>query len=165
MRTVVNNNLAGPALRELNDANGVATVSSLSHDGRGVARINGKTTFIEGALPGETVRLRYLQRHKRYDESELAELLAPSPDRVAPPCPHYGACGGCDLQHLRPEAQLQAKQQIVAEQIEHLGRVQPESWLAPVTGPAPGYRRRARLGVRQVPSEGGVVIGFRQRNK
>ncbi len=165
MRTVVTNNLAGPALRELNDANGIATVSSLSHDGRGVARINGKTTFIEGALPGETVRLRYLQRHKRYDEAELAELLAPSPDRVMPPCPHYGACGGCDLQHLRPEAQLQTKQQIVAEQLEHLGRVQPESWLAPVTGPVLGYRRRARLGVRLVPSEGGVVIGFRQKNK
>jgi len=165
MRTVVTNNLAGSALRELNDANGVATISSLSHDGRGVARIGGKTTFIEGALPGETVRLHYLQRHKRYDEAELAELLAPSPDRVTPPCPYYGACGGCDLQHLRPEAQLQTKQQIVAEQLEHLGRVQPESWLAPVTGPVLGYRRRARLGVRLVPSADGVVIGFRQKNK
>lgn len=142
-----------------------ATVTSLSHDGRGVARIDGKTTFIEGALPGETVRLRYRQRHKRYDEAELAELLAPSPDRVTPPCPHYGACGGCDLQHLSPAAQLQAKQQVVAEQLEHLGRVQPESWLAPVTGPVLGYRRRARLGVRLVPSAGGVVIGFRQKNK
>ncbi len=143
----------------------IATVVSLSHDARGVARIDGKTTFIEGALPGETVRLRYLQRHKRYDEAELAEILAPSPDRITPPCPHYGACGGCDLQHLRPEAQLQAKQEIVAAQLEHLGKVKPESWLAPVTGPVLGYRRRARLGVRLVPSEGGVVIGFRQRNK
>jgi 23S rRNA (uracil1939-C5)-methyltransferase len=143
----------------------VATVTAFSHDGRGVARIDGKAVFIEGALPGETVRFRYRERRKRYDTGELAEILEPSPDRVAPPCPHYGTCGGCDLQHLRPEAQLQAKQEIVAAQLDHLGKVKPESWLAPVTGPVVGYRRRARLGVRLVPSEGGVVIGFRQRNK
>lgn len=143
----------------------VATVTAFSHDGRGVARIDGKAVFIEGALPGETVRFRYRERRKRYDTGEVAEILEPSPDRVAPPCPHYGSCGGCDLQHLRPEAQLQAKQEIVAAQLEHLGKVQPESWLAPVTGPVLGYRRRARLGVRLIPSEGGVVIGFRQRNK
>lgn len=143
----------------------VATVSSLSHDGRGVARIDGKTVFIEGALPGETVRFRYRERHKRYDTGESTEILEPSPDRVVPPCPHYGHCGGCDLQHLHPEAQIRAKQQIVAEQLEHIGKVTPESWLAPITGPVLGYRRRARLGVRLLPSEGGVVIGFRQRNK
>jgi 23S rRNA (uracil1939-C5)-methyltransferase len=143
----------------------VVTVTAFSHDGRGVARIDGKAVFIEGALPGETVRFRYRERRKRYDTGELAEILEPSPDRVTPPCPHYGTCGGCDLQHLRPEAQLQAKQQILAEQLERLGKVKPESWLAPITGPALGYRRRARLGVRAVPGEGGVVIGFRQKNK
>lgn len=142
-----------------------ATVASFSHDGRGVARLEGKAVFIEGALPGETVRFRYMHRHKRYDSGELTEILEPSPNRVTPPCPHYGACGGCDLQHLRPEIQLQAKQQILAEQLERLGKVRPESWLTPITGPALGYRRRARLGVRLVPSEGGVIIGFRQRNK
>jgi 23S rRNA (uracil1939-C5)-methyltransferase len=161
MRTAVTNNRAGSALHELN----VATVTAFSHDGRGVARIDGKAVFIEGALPGETVRFRYRERRKRYDTGELAEILEPSPDRTAPPCLHYGTCGGCDLQHLRPEAQLQAKQQIVAAQLEHLGKVKPESWLTPITGPVLGYRRRARLGVRAVPSEGGVVIGFRQRNK
>ncbi|MCR4345990.1 MAG: 23S rRNA (uracil(1939)-C(5))-methyltransferase RlmD [Sulfuricaulis sp.] len=143
----------------------VAAVTSFTHDGSGVARLDGKAVFIEGALPGERVRFRYLQRRKRYDTAELLEILEPSPDRVAPPCPHFGSCGGCDLQHLRPELQLEAKQQILAEQLERLGKVKPESWLAPVTGPTLGYRRRARLGVRSVPSEGGVVIGFRQRNK
>ncbi len=143
----------------------VATVTSFTHDGSGVARLGGKAVFIEGALPGEKVRFRYLQRRKRYDTAELVEILEPSPDRVTPPCPHFGACGGCDLQHLRPERQLQAKQQILSEQLERLGKVKPESWLAPITGPALGYRRRARLGVRSVPSEGGVVIGFRQKNK
>ena len=143
----------------------VATVTSFTHDGSGVARLEGKAVFIEGALPGETVRFRYLQRRQRYATAELVEILEPSPNRVTPPCPHFGACGGCDLQHLRPELQLQAKQQILAEQLERLGKVKPESWLAPISGPALGYRRRARLGVRSVPSEGGVVIGFRQKNK
>lgn len=147
------------------DETPVATVTAFSHDGRGVARLDGKAVFIEGALPGETVRFRYLERRKRYDTGQLAEILDPSPDRVTPPCPHYGSCGGCDLQHLRPEVQLQAKQQILAEQLERLGKVKPESWLAPITGPALGYRRRARLGVRFVPSEGGVIIGFRRKNK
>lgn len=139
-------------------------VTSLSHDGRGVARLDGKAVFIEGALPGERVRFRYLERRKRYDSGEVVEIIEPSPNRVAPPCPHYGRCGGCDLQHLRPQTQLQVKQQILAEQLDHLGKVEPESWLAPITGPALGYRRRARLGARLVPGEG-VVIGFRQRNK
>lgn len=143
----------------------VATVTAFSHDGRGVARFEGKAVFIDGALPGETVRFRYIQRRKRYDNGGLVEILEPSPNRVTPPCPHFGNCGGCDLQHLRPELQLQAKQRILAEQLERLGKVKPESWLAPIAGPALGYRRRARLGVRLVSSEGGVVIGFRQKNK
>ena len=145
--------------------NNIARVTSFTHDGSGVARLDGKAVFIEGALPGEKVRFRYLQQRKRYDTAELVEVLEPSPGRVAPPCPHFGSCGGCDLQHLRPALQIQAKQQILSEQLERLGKVKPESWLAPITGPALGYRRRARLGVRSVPSEGGVVIGFRQRNK
>ncbi|MDH5512681.1 MAG: TRAM domain-containing protein, partial [Gammaproteobacteria bacterium] len=143
----------------------VASVTALSHDVRGVARLDGKAVFIEGALPGETVRFRYLRRQKRYDTGETVEILEPSPDRVEPPCPHYGTCGGCGLQHLRPELQLQARQQILAEQLEHLGKIKPESWLAPITGPAFGYRRRARLGVRLIPGAAGVVVGFRQKNK
>ncbi|MDH3371328.1 MAG: 23S rRNA (uracil(1939)-C(5))-methyltransferase RlmD [Gammaproteobacteria bacterium] len=145
--------------------NPVATVTTFSHDCRGVARLDGKAVFIDGALPGETVRFRYLHRQKRYDTAEVVEIIKPSPDRVTPSCPHYGTCGGCGLQHMRPEVQLQSKQQILSEQLERLGKVKPESWLAPITGPAFGYRRRARLGVRQVASAGGVVIGFRQKNK
>ncbi|MGE5240161.1 MAG: 23S rRNA (uracil(1939)-C(5))-methyltransferase RlmD [Bacteroidota bacterium] len=143
----------------------IATVVSLSHDGRGVARLDGKTVFIEGALPGERVRFRYFNKYKNYDSGGLVDILEASPDRVTPPCPHFGVCGGCDLQHLRAELQIQAKQRIVAEQLAHLGKVEPQNWLAPITGPALDYRRRARLGVRHVPSQGGVVIGFRERRR
>ena len=142
-----------------------ARVESLNYDGSGVAHVNGKVTFIEDALPGETVRLRYLNRRRNFDSGKLVEILSPSPDRVAPACAHFGTCGGCSLQHLHPEAQLRAKQQVLAGQLEHIGKVQPESWLAPLTGPAWGYRRRARLGVRFVPGKGGVFVGFRERRK
>ena len=143
----------------------VVTVTSLSHDGRGVARIDGKTVFIEGALPGERVRFRYFNKYKNYDSGGLVEILEASPDRVTPPCPHFGVCGGCDLQHLRPEVQIQTKQRIVAGQLAHLGKVEPQNWLAPVIGPALGYRRRARLGVRHTSSQGGMLIGFRERRR
>jgi 23S rRNA (uracil1939-C5)-methyltransferase len=142
-----------------------AHIESFSHDGRGVAHIDGKATFIEGALPGETVRFRYLNRRNHYDSGRLVEVVMPSPDRVTPRCPHFGICGGCSLQHMSPEAQLAAKQQVLAEQLERLGKVKPESWLAPLSGPAWGYRRRARLGVRRVPKKGGVLVGFREKRK
>lgn len=141
----------------------VADVVSLNYDGRGVARVSGKTTFIEGALPGERVRFRYHNKGKSYDTGALREILEPSPDRAIPPCPHFGTCGGCSLQHLAPPAQLAAMQQVLADTLKHIGRVQPQRWLAPLTGPALGYRRRARLGVRWVPKKGGVLIGFREK--
>jgi 23S rRNA (uracil1939-C5)-methyltransferase len=141
-----------------------ALIEALTDDGRGLARVGGKVVFVEGALPGETVRLRYGRRRRRYDTARLVEVLNPSPARVTPPCPYFGTCGGCALQHLAPEAQVRAKQQILSEQFRRLGGgLEPEQWLAPVTGPVWGYRRRARLGVRVVPKKGGVLVGFRER--
>jgi 23S rRNA (uracil1939-C5)-methyltransferase len=141
----------------------IAVVESLTHDARGVARIEGKATFIEGALPGERVRFRYHNKLPRFDTGEILEVLEPSADRVAPPCRYFGACGGCSLQHLAPEAQVRAKQQVLADALDHVGRVRPDRWLPPIIGPALGYRRRARFGVRHVPSKGGVLVGFRER--
>lgn len=140
----------------------VATIESLNHDGRGVARVDGKVTFIEGALPGETVRFRYFNKRPSYDAGIALEILHTSADRVTPPCPHFGLCGGCSMQHLAPAAQVRAKQRVLADNLEHIGRVAPERWLAPLTGPDRNYRRRARLGVRRVPTRGGVLIGFRE---
>jgi 23S rRNA (uracil1939-C5)-methyltransferase len=144
---------------------GVATIESLNHDARGVARVNGKVTFIEGALPGESVRFRYLNRRKSYDNAVLLDVLTPSPDRIAPRCPHFGVCGGCSLQHLDLGAQLAAKQRVLANSLIHIGKVEPETWLAPLAGQGWGYRRRARLGVRLVPKKGGVLVGFRERRR
>jgi len=138
-------------------------ITSLSHDGRGVTRIGGKTVFVDGALPGETVTVRRFRRHRRFDEAAVIEVLEPSSDRVGPRCAHYGICGGCSLQHLDGERQLEAKREQVAEQLRRIGGVEPASWLEPLRGPLWSYRRRARLGVKFVSRKGRVLVGFRER--
>jgi 23S rRNA (uracil1939-C5)-methyltransferase len=140
-------------------------VVSLAHDGRGVARVDGKTVFVDGALPGETVMAVPGRRHRRYDEAVLLEVLEPSPDRVEPRCAHFGVCGGCALQHLDPARQVEAKQAHVAEQFARVGQVEPGRWLEPLRGPIWGYRRRARLGAKYVIKKGRVLVGFRERAK
>lgn len=142
-----------------------ADVVDLAHDGRGVARVAGKTVFIEGALPGERVRLCILKRRRQFDEAALVEVLKASPDRTVPRCAHFGVCGGCALQHLAPDAQLAAKQHQLLENLERIGRVAPERVLEPIRGRDFGYRRRARLGVKYVHRKGRVLAGFRERHK
>ncbi len=140
-----------------------AHIDDLSHDGRGVARVEGKAVFIDGALPGEAVRFVYRARYRHYDEGQVVEVLQPSPDRVAPRCAHAGICGGCSLQHLRPEAQILAKDRLLRDNLERIGGVAPARWLSPLTGPLWGYRHKARLGVKYVPRKGGVLVGFREK--
>jgi len=141
-----------------------ADIVDLTHEGKGVARIEGKTVFVADALPGERVRLRRTHRGRNFDEAACEEVLTASPDRVEPRCPHFGLCGGCALQHLAPGAQLRFKQDQLVETLARLGGVQPERILEPLTGPAWGYRRRARLGVKDVPRKGRVLVGFRERS-
>jgi 23S rRNA (uracil1939-C5)-methyltransferase len=140
-----------------------AGVHALDQDGRGVARIDGKVTFIDGALPGERVRVAIGRRRRRFDEARTLEVLTASPERVAARCPHFGLCGGCSLQHLDPEAQLAHKQADVLDKLERIGGVVPAAVHAPVRGPVWGYRRKARLGCKYVPGKGGVLVGFRER--
>ncbi|HEX7340311.1 MAG TPA: 23S rRNA (uracil(1939)-C(5))-methyltransferase RlmD [Rhodanobacteraceae bacterium] len=138
-------------------------IVGLTHDGRGVARVDDKALFVDGTLPGEKVRVAITRRHRRFDEGEVAEILVPSPDRVEPRCPHYAICGGCTLQHMELGAQIRAKQNVLAENFERIGKVAPERWLEPLTGAAWGYRRRGRLSVRKVPKKGRVLVGFREK--
>lgn len=140
-----------------------AAIESLSHDGRGIARLEGKTTFIDNALPGEQVKFRYRFRRRRFDEGRAEEILCASPHRVEPPCAFAMICGGCSLQHLDPDEQIRRKQQVLAEQLEHFGGLAPETWLPPLTGPVTGYRRRARLGVKYVEARERVLVGFREK--
>jgi len=139
-----------------------ASVAALTHEGEGVVR-GGKTAFIAGALPGETVRFRRVRQHRQHDDGALLEVLAASADRVTPRCAHFGICGGCSLQHLSAGAQLLAKEAQLRDSFERIGRVTPQKWLEPLRGPQWGYRRRARLGAKYVIKKGRVVVGFRER--
>ena len=139
-------------------------ITDLSHDGRGVAHVAGKTVFVAGALPGERVQLRYTGKHRHYDEAAVETLLTRAPDRVEPRCAHFGVCGGCALQHLAAPAQIAAKQRVLRENFERIGKVAPESWLPPLTDEPWGYRRKGRLSVKYVDKKGRVLVGFRETN-
>lgn len=141
----------------------LAHVESLSHDGRGVAHIDGKAVFIEGALPGEGVLFTYVVQRKRYDEGMVAQVLKSSPQRVTPRCTHFNICGGCSLQHMEAVAQIEAKQQVMLDNLRQIGRVEPEQVLPPLRGPHWGYRRRARLGVKFVIKKDRLLVGFREK--
>ncbi len=141
-----------------------ATIESLSHEGRGLAHIDGKTVFIDGALVGETVMFRYRRSHARYAEGSFEGLVAnPSPDRVDPECKHFAICGGCSLQHMDPERQIQHKANVLQEQLQHIGGVQAQQILPALTGPLWGYRHKARLGVKHVIKKDKVLVGFREK--
>jgi 23S rRNA (uracil1939-C5)-methyltransferase len=142
-----------------------ADVIDLAHDGRGIARVDGKAVFIEGALPGERVRFRVFKRRRQFDEAGLVDVVIPSAERVVPRCAHVAICGGCSLQHMAPAAQLAAKQRQLLDNLERIGRVVPERVFAPLRGPDWAYRRRARLGVKYVHKKGRVLAGFREREK
>ena len=142
-----------------------ADVVDLAHDGRGIARLDGKAVFVDGALPGERVRLRVFKRRPHFDEAVLVDIQSASPDRRVPGCIHFGVCGGCSLQHLSPPAQLVAKERQLLDNLQRIGRTQPQTVLPPLRGPEWAYRRRARLGVKYVHKKGRVLAGFREREK
>jgi 23S rRNA (uracil1939-C5)-methyltransferase len=139
------------------------TIEDLSHDGRGVATWNEKKVFIHGALPGERIIARLTGRKRRYDEGETLEVLEPSEHRIEPRCPHFGQCGGCSLQHLDASEQIRAKHNTLVQNLERIGKVTPEHWWEPITGPGWQYRRKARLSVRYVHKKERVLVGFRER--
>lgn len=139
------------------------TIEGLTHEGRGIARLDGKCLFVEGALPGETVRASYVATHKKYDELRTVDVLSASADRVEPPCAHFSICGGCSLQHLSREAQIAFKQGVLAEQFRHFGGLEPAAWLPPLVDPEPAYRRKARLGVKYVIKKEALLVGFREK--
>lgn len=139
-------------------------IDNLSHDGRGVARLDGKAVFVEGALPGESVELMSLCARRRYDEAKVGRFLEVAPTRSQPECLHFGLCGGCALQHLDPAEQLAAKERQLLEVLERIGGVRPRQVFERISGCSYAYRRKARLGVKYVRTKGRVVVGFRERN-
>ena len=141
----------------------VAIIESLDQEGRGVAHVEGKTIFIDGALIGEKVTFKSHRKKNSYEIADVVDILKPSNLRTTPKCPYFGKCGGCAMQHLEFYAQVAAKQRLLESNLWHIGKVKPESMLPPIYGPAWGYRHKARLRVRHVPKKGGVLVGFNEK--
>lgn len=141
---------------------GEFVIDRLSHDGRGISQWQGKTLFIEGALVGERVSARFVREQGRLLEARVDQVLEAAPERQLPPCPHYALCGGCQWQHMAPEAQLAAKEKIVFDQLERWAGLVPKRRLPPIRSASEGYRSCARMGVWYEP-DGRVTLGFRQR--
>lgn len=139
------------------------SIDRLGHDGRGIGALDGKTVFVEGALPGEQVSFRYTFTRKTFDEGVVTQVHSASAMRVTPPCPHAEICGGCSMQHLATDEQFAMKQRVLLEQLQHFGNVVPRAVMAPLVGERTGYRRKARLAVRYVHGKGGVLVGFREK--
>jgi 23S rRNA (uracil1939-C5)-methyltransferase len=135
----------------------VLNITSLAQDGRGIARNKGKTVFVTGALPGEQVSVMHYRQRKRFDECIVRDVEQASAERVLPSCKHFNECGGCQLQHLEPAAQLFNKQEGVLEQLKRHAKLAPKVVESAVESSALGYRSRARL----VVSKSGQ-LGFRQ---
>ncbi len=142
-----------------------ASVEGMAHEGRGITHDEqGRPVFVDFALPGERIRMRYTKLRRSRAEATAVEILEPAAERIAPECAHFGNCGGCALQHLPPEAQIAHKERVLFEQLARMGGVEPEQRLPALTGPVWGYRRKARLAVKDVPRKGGVLVGFREKH-
>ena len=146
------------------DKDFLATVDGLSHDGRGVARKDGKAVFITGALVGETVRAKQVAHGRHYDEAVTLEVMEASADRVIPKCVHYEQCSGCVLQHLEPTQQIVAKHSVLKESFTRIGQVEPKEYFEPIRMGNWQYRRKGRFSVRWVEKKDRAVVGFRETN-
>lgn len=140
------------------------SIQRLSHDGRGIAYIEGKIAFVDGALTGETVSAIYNAKHKQYDELRVQEILVAAPERVEPPCAHAEVCGGCAMQHLHPDAQVALKERVLHEQMQHIGGLTKYEHLPAIRSQSVAYRRKARLAVRYVTKKESMLVGFREKN-
>ncbi|ASQ45888.1 23S rRNA (uracil(1939)-C(5))-methyltransferase RlmD [Legionella clemsonensis] len=142
----------------------IAEVEKFSHDGRGIARINGKTTFIQGALPNEKVSFQYTRVKSDFDEGKIVAILSPSTTRVEPSCSHYTLCGGCSLQHLNEQTQIHEKQKLLLDLLKRVGHCEPQIILDSLSSDSWHYRNKARLSVRYVEKKQRSLVGFREKN-
>jgi len=149
----------------------VIDIIGMNHDGEGVGRANGYTLFVQGALPGETVRVRVMKTKKQYGYAKLLEIVKASPDRVSAPCPIYDQCGGCQIQHMSYAGQLAWKRQLVVDNLQRIGKLnvlvedaegaeQQGIRVLPTMGMDEPWRYRNKAQVPIGAVEGGLVGGF-----
>lgn len=137
-------------------------IERLTHDGRGVAHIDGKTVFVAETVPGDIVSLKTTKQQDKFDEAELVTIESPSTDRQEPFCSLYQECGGCQLQHLSIEAQRHWKTQNFITQLTKNVNAKHCKTVAPLIGEDRGYRRRGRFGLAISKKDKQARLGFRE---
>ncbi len=138
-----------------------AHIDELLSDGRGLATVDKKATMISGALPGEQVEFTYENQRKQFFEGQATKILTASPYRVEPQCEAFSLCGGCSLQHLEAQQQIQFKQSQLQGNLQKQARVKAKNFAPPLAAKHWGYRRRARVGIKKVGEQ--IHVGFRGR--
>ncbi len=134
-------------------------IEDLTHDGNGVAKVEGYPLFIQGALPNETAEIHVMKTLKNYGFAKVVEIIEPSPDRVEAPCAYFKQCGGCQLQHLSYEGQLKWKENMVRNVMQRIGKI--DAPVLPVKGMKEPwhYRNKAQIPFSENES-GQAIAGF-----
>ncbi len=132
------------------------------HEAQGICSHQGNICFVEGALPGEQVKVRFTEQKKDYSRAVVQKVIQASPARIAAACPSAEQCGGCQLQHVAPDAALRLKQDAVAGLLAHQLKITDLPWQPALTGNEQGYRRKARIGVWFDKHSQQFQVGFRQ---
>lgn len=136
-------------------------ITDLAESGQGIAKVQGKTLFVEGAVPGDQVTLQIIEDLPRYTLANVTAIEQPSPDRIDPFCPIYATCGGCQLQHLSISAQRHWKQQHLQQALTKLQPKPAISWVDTPDTPDRHYRRRAKLILGRDWQTQAPLLGFR----
>ncbi|MGC2332410.1 MAG: 23S rRNA (uracil(1939)-C(5))-methyltransferase RlmD [Candidatus Acidiferrales bacterium] len=139
------------------------TIEKLIYGGEGLSHHNGSTVFVPFVLPAERVSAEPVEQKKKFVRARVERVLDPSPERVAPRCPHFGVCGGCDYQHAPYESQLRYKSAILRETFSRIGRIDWPGEIVEHASPPWGYRNRAQWKVRSIENRAGVArpaIGY-----
>ena len=143
--------------------NPIATVESVDHEGHGVARHEGKTIFIDGALPYETISFSSYRKKPAFENAQAIIIHNESFMRVKPKCPHFELCGGCSMQHMEFGAQVASNQRILEHNLRRIGKVKAQTILPAIYGQAWAYRSRGRLSARYIAKKEQVLVGFHER--
>ncbi|HEX4947584.1 MAG TPA: class I SAM-dependent RNA methyltransferase [Blastocatellia bacterium] len=125
------------------------TIEKIVYGGDGLGRVNGQTVFVPFAAPGDQLRVRITKLERNFARGEIVEITTPSTLRRAAPCPHFGVCGGCQLQHLQYDAQRKTKAEFIRESLRRMGGIDWQNEIEVLTADEFGYRARAEIKVRQ----------------
>lgn len=133
-------------------------ITGIGRSGEGIGRHEGLVLFVPGALPGDRCVISYAPDRRRMAHAQLLQILRESPDRVAPPCPVFGRCGGCQLQGLSQEAELREKTRAVGDALRRIGHLSAD--VQPCIGAEDPYGYRAKVSWPVRARDGAPRIGL-----